>query len=39
MPFSIETKREQLSFLDIEILREQGKITTTMYQKPAFNGI
>ena len=32
MLFSIETEKEnKLSFLDVEIIRKQGKLTTTVY--------
>ena len=35
----IETEKEnKLSFLDVEIIREQGKFTTTIYQNPTFSG-
>ena len=38
MPFSMETEKEnKLSFLDVEIIREQGKLTTTVYRKPTFS--
>ena len=40
MSFSMETEKEnKLSFLDVEIIREQGKITTTIYRKPTFSGV
>ena len=40
MPFSTETEKEnKLSFPDAEIIREQGKFKTTVYQKPTFTGI
>ena len=40
MPFSMETEKEsKLSFLDGEIIREQGKRTNTIYRKPAFSGV
>ena len=32
-------KREKLSFLDVEVIREQGKFTTTIYRKPTFSGV
>ena len=39
MSFSMEKEREnKLSFLDVEIIREQDKFTTTDYQKPTFSG-
>ena len=38
--FSMETEKEnKLSFLDVEIIREQGKFTTTIYRKPTFSGV
>ena len=38
--FSMETKKEnKLSFLGIKIICEQGKFTTTIYQKPTFRGM
>ena len=40
MSFSMETKKgNKLSFLDVEVIREQGKFTTTIYRKPTFNGV
>ena len=34
MSFSMETEKEnKLSFLEIEIIREQGKFTTAVYRK------
>ena len=40
MSFSMETEKESiLSFLDFEIICEQGKFTTTIYRKPTFRGI
>ena len=32
-------KKSKLSFLDIEIICEQGKFTTTIYWKPTFHGV
>ena len=29
----------KLFFLDVEIIREQGKFTTTVYRKPTFSGV
>ena len=38
--FSIETERQtKFSFLDIEVIREQGKFTTTIYRKTTFSGV
>ena len=40
MSFSMETEKEnKLSFLDVKIIREQDKLTTTIYQKPTFSGV
>ena len=40
MSFSMETQKEnKLSFLDVEVIREQGKFTTTIYRKPTFSGV
>ena len=40
MSFSMETEKEnKLSFLDVEVIREQGKFTTTIYRKPTFSGV
>ena len=40
MSFSMETEKEnKLSFLDVEIIREQGKFTTTVYRKHTFSGV
>ena len=40
MSFSMETRKEnKLSFLDVEIIREQGKFTTTIYRKLTFIGV
>ena len=40
MSFSMETeKKNKLSFLDVEIIREQDKFTTTIYRKPTFSGV
>ena len=36
----METEKEnKLSFLDVEVIREQGKFTTTIYRKPTFSGV
>ena len=32
-------KGNKLSFLDIEIICEQGKFTTTIYRKSTFSGV
>ena len=40
MSFSMETEKEnKLSFLDVEVICEQGKFTTTVYRKPTFSGV
>ena len=36
----METEKEnKLSFLDVEIILEQGKFTTAIYRKPTFSGV
>ena len=36
----METEKEnKLFFLDVEVIREQGKFTTTVYRKPIFSGL
>ena len=40
MSFSIERERQnKFSFLDVEVIREQGKFSTTIYGKPTFSGV
>ena len=40
MSFLIKTKRQKkFSFLDIEIIRKQGKYSATIYRKPTFSGV
>ena len=40
MSFSMQTeKQNKFSFLDIEVIREQGKFSTTIYRKPTFSGV
>ena len=40
MSFSMEKKKEnKLSFLDVEIIREQDKFTTTFSRKPTFSSV
>ena len=40
MSFSMETEKEnKLLFLDVEIIPEQGKFTTTIYWNPTFSGV
>ena len=37
MPFSFEQEKSgKLSFLDVEISRQQGKFVTTGFRKPTF---
>ena len=36
----METEKENISsFHDIEVIRQQGKIKTTIYREPAFGGV
>ena len=40
MSFSFEQeKNDNLSFLDAEVSRQQGKFVTTVYRKPTFSGL
>ena len=40
MSFSMETERQsKFSFLDIEVICEQGKFSTTICRKPTFSGV
>ena len=40
MSFSMEREKgNKLSFLDVEIMRKQGKFTTTINRKPTFSGV
>ena len=40
MSFSMEAEKEnKLSFTDVDVIREQGKFTTTIYRKPTFSGV
>ena len=40
MSFSFEEEKNgKLSFLDIEVSREKGKLVTTVYRKPTFSGV
>ena len=40
MSFSMETEREnKFSFPNAEVIREQGKFTTTIYRKLTFSGV
>ena len=36
----METEKENIfSFDDVEVIREKGKIKTTIYRKPTFRGV
>ena len=38
--FTIENEKDnRMSFLDVNIIREQGEFTTSVYRKPTFSGI
>ena len=38
--FTIETEQNnKISFLDVNVIREQGKFITSVYQKPTFSGV
>ena len=40
MSFSFEQEiNGKLSFLDVEVSRQQGKFVTTVYRKPTFSGV
>ena len=40
MSFSFEQEiNDKLSFLDVEVSRQQGKFVTTVYTKPTFSGV
>ena len=40
MSFTIENEKDnRMSFLNVNIIREQGKFTTSVYHKPIFSGI
>ena len=40
MSFTIETeKSNKISFLDVNVIREQGKFTTIVYRKSTFSGV
>ena len=40
MCFSFEQEiNDKLSFLDVEVSRQQGKFVTTVYRKPTFSGM
>ena len=38
--FTIETEQnKKISFLDVNVINEQGKFITTVYRKPTFSGV
>ena len=40
MPFKIESeKQNRMSFLDVQILRENVTFTTSVYRKPTYSGV
>ena len=40
MSFTIETEQNnKISFLDVNVIREQGKFITSVYRKPTFSGV
>ena len=40
MSFTMQNEKDNgMSFLDVNIIREQGKFTTSVYHKPTFRGI
>ena len=40
MSFSVEAEKDnKLSFLDVEVIREQGKFTKSIHRKPTFSGV
>ena len=40
MSFNIETEQNnKISFLDVNVIREQGKFVTSVYRKPTFSGV
>ena len=40
MSFIIETgQNNKVSFLNVNVIREQGKLTTSVYRKPTFSGV
>ena len=40
LSFSLETERQnKFSFFAVEVIREQGKFTTTIYCKPTLSGL
>ena len=40
MSFTIESeKQNRMSFLDVQIIREDKRFTTSLYHKPTFSGV
>ena len=40
MSFTIETEQNnKISFLDVNVIREQSKFITSVYRKPTFSGV
>ena len=40
MSFSFEQEKDgKLSFLDVEVSRQEGHFVTTVYRKPTFSGV
>ena len=40
MSFTIETEQNnKISFLNVNVIRGQGKFTTSVYQKSTFSGV
>ena len=40
MSVSMKTERQnKIAFIDIEVIREQGKFSTTIHRKPTFSGV
>ena len=40
MSFTIETEQSnKISFLDVNVIHEQGKFTISVYRKPTFSGL
>ena len=40
MPFSHEVERDgKLSFLDVNVFREEGQFVTNVYRNPTFSGV
>ena len=40
MSFAVKTEQNnKISFLDVNVIREQGKFITSVYRKPTFSGV